>query len=593
MALLSERDRIEFAAWPAVRVALATVAALGLTAGCSKPPPLPLRPEPIAYADTLPIEEPENREPLEVPLLIRDAISGQVAKGISVRRAVNRSHEALNVTRFDDVVNSAWFQHRNGRRRLTPQETFVGPTTGTGPDTTGPVVLTQAKLQGISPGFHIQDASGTRYVVKFDPKGFQYLSSSAGVIANRLLYAAGYHVPEDYIFRFRRDQIAGVEEGATYQDEEFVEHALTLDLVDEILSRIDTLPDGRFLAVASQYVPGPPKGPFHFSGTRMDDPNDWYAHEHRRGLRGLYVVSSWVNHVDMRFMNTMDAFVESGFIRHYLIDFAASLGSGTIRPHYPREGTEYNFDFWPTMGRLFTAGFYRVGWEGKPSRSIDPSIGWMQVETFDPASWKANWPNEAFVNMTSRDAYWGAKLVGSFSDEQIRAAVRAGELPNDFAADTLGKILMYRRDRIVTHWYGQVSPIERPEATTPSRQTDGDARSGGFDLAFEDFGVRDGAWTADGVTYEWELQHDALGRHWQGAESAAPGAHRQTLGIRPTRADALDHEASSVRIEEEAFATLSIVVRVPGRDDTAGRPATVYLRWEPEDGRYRVVGLEH
>jgi hypothetical protein len=269
---------------------------------------------------------------------VRDAVSGQVALGISLRRAAGRSHESLNVTRYDGVVSSAWFEHRNGRRRLAPQEVFRGPTTGTGPDTSGSLILTQAKLQGISPGFHIRDASGRRYVVKFDPRGFQYLSSSAGVITNRLMYAAGYHVPEDYIFRFRRDQITGVAEDATYQDENFEEHPLGLELVDEILSRVDTLPDGRFLAVASQYVPGPPKGPFRFSGTREDDPNDWYAHEHRRDLRGLYVVSSWVNHVDMRFANTMDAFVEPGYLRHYLIDFAASLGSGTIRPHDPREG---------------------------------------------------------------------------------------------------------------------------------------------------------------------------------------------------------------------------------------------------------------
>ncbi|MCK5489788.1 MAG: hypothetical protein KAI98_07355, partial [Gemmatimonadetes bacterium] len=109
---------------------LLAAAVLAILAGCARRAPVPERLEPIAYADTLPIEEPAYREPLEVPLLIRDAISGQVAKGISVRRLVNEGHEALNVTRHDDVVNSAWFEHRNGRRRLSPDETFRGPTTG-------------------------------------------------------------------------------------------------------------------------------------------------------------------------------------------------------------------------------------------------------------------------------------------------------------------------------------------------------------------------------------------------------------------------------------------------------------------------------
>lgn len=580
MALLMSRHRSMISA---------LLGAALVVGGCGHPPPVPLRPQPIAYADTLPIEQPAYREPGETAPLIHDAVSGQVAKGISVRRLVNESHEALNVTRFDEVVSSAWFEHRNAREPMTPQEVLRGPTSGTGPDTTGPILLTQAKLQGISPGFHIEDSRGVRFVVKFDPKGFQYLSSSAGVIANRLLYAAGYHVPEDYLFRFRREQITGVKEGATYEDEEFVEHPLEIGLVDEILSRVDTLPDGRFLAVASQYVPGPPLGPFRFSGTRKDDPNDWYAHEHRRDLRGLYVVSSWVNHVDMRFANTMDAYVEPGYVRHYLIDFAASLGSGTIRPHYPREGEEYNFDFWPTMARLFTFGFYRQGWENQPYRSIDPSIGWMQVETFDPASWKANWPNAAFVNRTTRDGYWGAKLVGSFSAAQVKAAVAAGELPSAFAADTLAKMLLYRRDRIVEYWYGRVSPVEAPEARP--------AAGPGFELAFEDYGIRDGAWTADEVKYEWTLRHDALDRRWTGEARARPGPS-QTLRIGPANdggsAGASAGEASpggGGPRAQDPIATLTVTIR--RLDGSAGRPATVYLEWDGGGGRYRVAGLEH
>lgn len=568
MAILTRRPEPIFAA-----------AALAAFAGCAHQAPVPVRPEPIAYADTLPIHEPAYREPLEAPLLVRDAISGQVAMGISVRRLVGENHEALNVTHFDDVVNSAWFEHRNDVRALTPDQIGRGPTTGTGPDTTGPIVLTQAKLQGISPGFHIEDSRGVRFVVKFDPRGFQHLSSSAGVIANRLMYAAGYHVPEDYIFRFRRDQITGVKEGATYEDEEFVEHPLEVDLVDEILSRVDTLPDGRFLAVASQYVPGPPLGPFHFSGTRKDDPNDWYAHEHRRDLRGLYVVSSWVNHVDMRFANTMDAFVSPGFVRHYLIDFAASLGSGTIRPHNPREGAEYNFDFWQTMARMFTLGFYRQGWEGEPFAVIDPSIGWMQVETFDPASWKANWPNEAFVNMTVRDGYWGAKLVGSFTEEQIRSAVDAGELPNEFAADTLTAMLEYRRDRIVEYWYGRVTPVEHPEVVA-ARES-----KGGLGLAFEDYGIRDGAWTSVGTSYRWTLRHDALERVWQGT-AAAGEDFRQQLAVEPSPGD----RAAAGSGADGSLATLEIRAVRNGRTQPA---ATVYLQWDAGPGRYRVVGLEH
>jgi hypothetical protein len=340
--------------------------------------------------------------------------------------------------------------------------------------------------------------------------------------------------------------------------------------------------------VASKYVPGPPLGPFLFDGVRKDDPNDHYRHEHRRDLRGLNVVSAWLNHVDMRFMNTMDAYVSSGHIRHYLIDFAASLGSGTIRPHEPREGTEYNFDFWPTMGRMFTLGFYQQGWEGREYEVIHPSIGWMQVEDFEPGSWKANWPNGAFRNMTVRDAYWGAKLVGSFTDEQIRAAVDAGRLPSEFAADTLARILMHRRDRIIEHWYSRVSPVERVEV---ERATSGGGPRA-FVLAFDDLGIRDRAWEAEDVYYEWELLHAELDRKWSGLQDAGAGVARQRLRIGPAAGQETGREATSSLSSERAIATLHL--RVLRRDEgKSDRAATIYLRWDvPGDG-YRVAGLVH
>jgi hypothetical protein len=233
-----------------------------------------------------------------------------------------------------------------------------------------------------------------------------------------------------------------------------------------------------------------------------------------------------------------------------------------------------------------TLGFYRVGWEGEPYDNIDPSIGWMQVETFDPARWKPNWPNDAFVNMTPRDAYWGAKLVGSFDEEQVRAAVRAGELPDESAADTLVDMLMYRRARIVEYWYGQVSPLEDP-AVQP-----GTVR-GGFTLSFEDLGVRDGAWEAEDVAYLWELHDEARGIAWRGAEGAAPGSHRQSLDVRPppgwTGLDPGERDLTG----ERALAVLTVQTVVQGRDDMPGRKATVFLHWDGDEGGYGVAGLEH
>ncbi|MEJ2481589.1 MAG: hypothetical protein P8049_00290 [Gemmatimonadota bacterium] len=519
-----------------------------------------------------------------------DAVAGEVSRVLSIRGAVGKRHEAQNLTRFDDVVPSAWFEHRNARTRLTPEQMEVGPTAGSGPDTTGVLEIISAKVQGVSPGFNIRDARGDRYVVKFDPKGFLHMSSAAGVISNRLMYAAGYHVPEDFVFVFSKSKLK-VAEGATIRGEDLEERPLTLDVALDVLAMTDTLPDGRYLAVTSKFVPGPPKGPFFFDGVRPDDPNDWYHHEHRRELRGLYVVSSWLNHVDMRWMNTMDAYVPPGYLKHYLIDFAASLGSGTTRPHEPREGREYNVDLWPSLGRVFSLGFYQVGWEGREWEVIDPTIGWLEGEDFDPAGWKPNWPNRAFQLATDRDGYWGAKLVGSFTDAQIRSAVRAGRLPSPRAADTLAKILMVRRDRVVDHWYRKVSPLENFSVVSNPESADG-ATVRRVAIEFEDLGRRKGLWKAEAILYRWRFEHEELDRDWRGQEPARARDGPQRIILTSGDRDSGSRPPAVNPTGAKALAKLEIQVehRMSGERQPA---ATVWLEWLASSQRYRVAGVEH
>jgi len=65
--------------------------------------------------------------------------------------------------------------------------------------------------------------------------------------------------------------------------------------------------------------------------------------------------------------------------------------------------------------------------------------------------------------MTLRDAYWGTRIVASFTDEDIKTIVGTGLLSNPDAEAYLIKTLIERRDKIVSYWFSRMNPVDRFE----------------------------------------------------------------------------------------------------------------------------------
>ena len=186
--------------------------------------------------------------------------------------------EALNFNTVDEVPDSSWFSNRHGVRRMSLDELVRGPNRGEAPSIDETWTVSRGKSQGLTPGFEITDARGTRYVIKLDPVGFPELSSAAEVIATKIFYAMGYNVPENTIVRFDPDKLV-VAEGAQAEDRFGDAVSLTKRRLSRMLRHVPRLPDGRIRAMASKYVDGQPLGPFRYHGTRTDDPNDIVAHD--------------------------------------------------------------------------------------------------------------------------------------------------------------------------------------------------------------------------------------------------------------------------------------------------------------------------
>jgi hypothetical protein len=374
---------------------------------------------------------------------------------------------AGNVNTLGEVPDSNWYTNRHGLRRMSIAELKRGTGNTTPPEADGKWRIIAAKSDGVAPGLVIEDLFGHRYILKFDAPNFPELASAADVISSKFFYALGYNTPENYIVHFDRDTLT-IGEGVKWHDAHGRKHLLTPGVLDELLKRQPKDSAGMYRALASRFIEGDLVGPFSYKGTRTDDPNDLIPHENRRELRGLRVFAAWLNHTDVKQMNTMDALVtESGrqylnrYLKHYLMDFGSTLGSDADFPKNPWRGHVYPIS--PNLAaakQVATLGLVTPAWLRAHYPKIR-GVGAFEADTFEPVDWIPNYPNPAFLMMDDKDAFWAARQVASFTDEEIRAIVETGEFTDPRATDWITKCLIKRRDKIAQVWLSKLLPIDR------------------------------------------------------------------------------------------------------------------------------------
>jgi len=370
---------------------------------------------------------------------------------------------AMNVNTIDEVPDSAWFTNRLlGAVAMSADDVAKGPDTGSGP-VPGPWTVASGKSDGVTPGFTILDAAGTRWFIKFDPPEWREMATGAEVAVTKLFYALGYHVPENYLTMLRRESLV-ITERSTITMADGGQRRLNHNDIDRLLRMAARNPDGSYRVVASKAVSGKPVGPFLYEGTRSDDPNDVVPHEHRRELRGLRVFSAWTNHVDSKAVNSLDTLVtENGrqVVRHHLIDFGATMGSASIRAREFDEGHQYVFEVGQTLKGALGFGFYIPSFHFIDYPKF-PAVGRFSAERFDPLAWKPRMPNPAFRRARPDDTFWAARRVMAFTDAMIRAAVKTGQYSDPAAENYLADTLIARRDAIGRAWLTNVNPVVAP-----------------------------------------------------------------------------------------------------------------------------------
>ncbi len=406
-----------------------------------------------------------------------------------------------NINTLGEIPNSSWYANRMGTRIMSIEELVRGPNQLSDVEGHKPWSLISVKTEGVTPGFTVRNTKGDVFYVKFDPPDNPQMSTSTEAIATKFFYAFGYNVPQNYL-TFLRQQDLEIFPEAELTDENDVIRPVEQKDLKKIFDRIYQGPDGKTPAIASLRLEGKDLGPFRYHGTRRDDPNDIFPHEHRRELRGLRLFAAWLNHDDSRSINTIDFYEGEpgdGFVRHYLMDFGSCLGSGSIKVQSRRAGNEYMVEFMPIFKAAVSLGIWDRPWRYVKYPDY-PAIGRFEGDFFKPEKWRPEYPNPAFERMLPEDAFWAVRIILRFSDEMIRAIVKTGKIVDSEAEDYLVRTLIKRRDKIIQYYLPRTSPLDEFRI---------EREGASVSLNFVNLMLTSGISDSDVYKYEW-FQFDNL-----------------------------------------------------------------------------------
>lgn len=412
---------------------------------------------------------------------------------------------ALDVNVFDEVPDSVFFTNRHGKNKMSIAELVRGPAGDTRLDSSGPWRVTKGKMEGVSVGLFIEDAKGDRYLLKFDPKDYPEMMTSAEIISHKFFYALGYFVPQYDLVEFK-PEILQIDPNATYYNEDGFKKPLTQDALENFIEKIPKFKGGIIRASASKLL-RKAQGPMSFEGRRKDDPEDLIPHQDRRPIRALRVFGSWLNHYDLREGNTLDVIEETkegdAFIKHYLIDFGSTLGSAGNRPKVPAAGFEHIVDWYEAGKTVPTLKIVEKPWEKKwdalKRQVASSAIGYFDNSQFDPGEWKTQLPFEVFKLLTASDAFWAAKIIMSFTAEEIEKIVDSADFSDPEDTKTMAGLLIVRRNMIGQYWFSKVTPLDQIKISHLG--------SGNYRLEFKDLNVQHRFATKEETAYRVEQEN--------------------------------------------------------------------------------------
>jgi hypothetical protein len=499
---------------PTLLPIIAPIMAIMAVACASPRPRFPIQPSLTKDTDLLPVVstchyEPSKTDPkhvactpeLYVSPLAWDGANQMVFRPLSHAFAIAPGREAPNVTAFDEVLDSAWFNNRLGVAPMSVDELSRGactPKQMLDPDKVpdGGWVIDKGKSDGATPGFRVNIPGKGKYMFKVDADtggdliegelvSHEERPTAASVIGAAVYSAVGFNTSCEQVV-YVKPSIFKLTPGLVTRNNAGVEKKFDKAELDKVLK--STTKKGDLLRLtASGWLPGHLLGPFRYTGTRSDDPSDVINHDNRRELRGGRLLAAWIDHFDAREQNSMDTWIATvpgapddsspGYVRHYYLDTSDCLGSEWgWDPVSRRLGQSYLLD-WGDIGFDFlTLGIPTRPWELVQRTAGHVKFGYFNVKDFVPEHWKNEYPNAAFSRMTERDGAWMTRILARFTPEMVHELAVMGKFADPSDTEYMSQVLEGRLEKILLRYLSKVSPI------TDLRVEQGDSLCG-LDLA--------------------------------------------------------------------------------------------------------------
>jgi hypothetical protein len=437
-----------------------------------------LRPVTLACRPSPTPKDPSNLScapDVYVSPLIWDGTDNMIFRPLSEAVGVERHGEATNVNSLDEVPDSAWFTNRLGEHPESDAELARGacsPALMLDPDNSadGSWLIDKGKTDGSSPGFRVTIPGKGKYLFKGEPPDQPERPSAASVIGAAVYDAVGFNTSCEQIVYFR-PSLLKLAPGLLVKGNFGVMEPFDQKRVEKILG--NSPHRGNLVRMqASAWLPGYLLGPFSYTGTRSDDPNDVIPHDARRELRGGRLLAAWIDHFDAREQNTMDSWIADssggkgkpdgspGHVVHYYLDTSDCLGSEWDWEEISRRlGYSYVADWGDIARDFFTLGIPTRPWDTVRRAPGHEIFGFFNVKEFEADHWKNEYPNASFSRMTERDGAWMARILARFTPEMVGVLARMGKISNPRNADYLRSVLEGRLGKILERYLTRLSPL--------------------------------------------------------------------------------------------------------------------------------------